>query len=71
MEQRMSTTELSATNEIRILSDDDLGEVAGGFQTATEGGAGGVYTGKHKTQGIGGIDIWTLGFIVAGAFLGL
>jgi hypothetical protein len=66
----MNTTELN--NEIRAISDEDLGAVAGGFQVYTEnGGAGGVYRGGHKTQGFGGTDVLTLGFIVAGALLAL
>ena len=42
----MSTTELNTTNEIRTISDDELADVAGGFQVYTGGGGGTMAPGR-------------------------
>jgi len=53
MEHGMSMTELNTTNEIRTISDDELADVAGGFQVYTGGGGGG----RVVSHGPSGSDI--------------
>jgi hypothetical protein len=61
MEQRMNTTELNTSNDIRILSDEDLGAVAGGFQVYTGGGGGRVVShGPSGADLVGVFGVLTL-----------
>lgn len=54
----MNTTELSTMNEIRIISDEDLADVAGGFQVYTGGGGGRMAPGRVVgSTNVSGVDI--------------
>jgi hypothetical protein len=51
-------SELNTTNEIRIISDEDLADVAGGFQVYTGGGGGKMAPGKVVgNTHVSGVDV--------------
>jgi len=55
MEKGMNTIELNTTDEIRIVSDEALGDVAGGFRVyRLDNGGGGVHASGPGIGGRGG-----------------
>jgi len=62
----MNTTELTATDSLRIISDEDLGAIAGGKQVYEGGGGGTMAPGGYKQ---GGVVPPLLGFGMVSLFL--
>jgi hypothetical protein len=60
----MNTTELNMTDEIRIISDEDLSAVAGGFQVYTGGGGGRMAPGRVTgSTSVSGVDV-AIGIVI-------
>ena len=57
----MSKIELNAADDIRMISDEDLGAVAGGFVTYNSGGAGGTARGKNGPENTAFHDVLSIG----------
>ncbi|MBV9460890.1 MAG: hypothetical protein JO141_25755 [Bradyrhizobium sp.] len=65
----MNTIELNTAEDIRMISDEDLGAVAGGFQTYG-GGGGKVLPGGFR-QGDPGVPITGFGVVTGWAFIAI
>jgi hypothetical protein len=64
----MNTVELNTTDNIRAISDEDLGTVAGGFVPYHGGGGGKVLPGGFK-QGDPGVPLTGWGMATFTAFI--
>jgi hypothetical protein len=75
MEKKMNMTALNTTDDIRIMSDEDLGAVAGGMNPVRRldggGGSGGGGHGRVVSHGPSGSDIVGVGLVIGLIAIGL